>query len=201
MNGSNGSGTIQTADLANYSGRAEHIADALQEAETVIADALNALQSESDPDQRREIAAATYQWCAYVTTLASEQQALTGAAAAVAVKAIEQRDEAIRALEELVEAVEQVDTDHPLVGELAETIEENALEWAYNDVYNSVSEAAAEEMIDSMRQTLALDWWSANDLYEALQDTRTLRPEQIDHLIAYLQALREAQAERARAGY
>lgn len=115
---------VDLTPFANHPEQHLQLTASLKEADEVIAGALAALAQEPDPAQRQEIAVVTRQWCEYVTVLAAESSSLTGAAAAVATKAVQQRDEALTALETLTQAIKAVDTENPLVGRLYEDIEE-----------------------------------------------------------------------------
>lgn len=184
---------IQPAQIDAFPEQATMITESLAEAQTVIAEALAALHQENNPEQRREIAAVTYEWCEYITALANDQRALTGAAAAMANKALEQRDEAIRALEELAAAVDDIDTDNPRVRGLVEAVEEGVAEWAYEDAYETVSESLYDDMVSNLRLRLGLDWTQADELIGALREgsSAAVTDARLDQLITYLQALRD----------
>lgn len=118
-------------------------------------------------------------------------EAMKGVLAAAEALA-KQKKQSEASYDELVEAIYDVDTDHPIVSGLVETVEQNAYEFASDGLYDDAWESAAESIYSDFYTTLrklapTASYFTMERLVSALKGDDELNDIQRGLLLSFLQ--------------
>lgn len=190
---------LMTFDLTAAPAQVMEIVQGLDQASVEIYNLLQNIHTEADGERRSELIGLTWQWCEYAKGLAANSTGLTGAALAMAQQSMAKTEEAVTELKTLVDAIEHVDTDHPLLYDLFETLKADAKEDLEEEIDLRVSEAFNEgfgEGADAAMENYDGDPYAGDEdddgtaaleaLIEAIADYSNIKPEHMERLINVL---------------